>query len=279
MMRSRKLSEFSVLLSVYNGDNPDYLSSSLESVCELQTAPPTEIILVCDGPLTKALDRIIEYWVKNSAVPIEVIRLKSNQGLAHALNEGLSFVNYELVARMDSDDVSLPDRFEKQISYMDENTSIGVVSCSVNEIDPVSEKVNSVRRLPLDHESIFQMAKSRNPISHPAVVFRKSIVLSHGGYPLFRKSQDYALWSLLLMKGVLFANLPDSLVNMRAGSDLFVRRGTSYLLYEIKIILYQRRIGLINWGGALKNMVIRAVFRCSPRYVQSVLYRLLRVQN
>src|SRR5690606_26639930 len=131
------------------------------------------------------------------------------------LNEGLKWCRHDWVARMDSDDIALPERFATQAAFLAEHADVDVLGACIEERDLSMTQVLSRREVPCTHAEISRFAKRRSPISHPVVVFRKSAVLTVGGYPLFQRAQDYALWSLLLVRGYRFANQVECLLWMR----------------------------------------------------------------
>lgn len=266
---------FSVLLSVYNKEKAEYFTRAMRSIWDDQTLKPDEIVLVKDGPLNAALNAAIEKFQIQSGDVLKVVSLEKNMGLGAALNEGLKHCSYELVARMDTDDISLPDRFEKQVKFMKDNPEIAVSSAWIEEFDEKDNTV-AIRKVPVGHEEIRKYAKSRNPISHPVTIFRKKPILAVGGYPVRRKSQDYALWSLLLVNDYKFANIPDILLRMRTNSEFLNRRGYSYLRSEISLMRTQVKIGLYNWPVFLRNLMIRSVVRLSPAFIKGLFYRYAR---
>lgn len=264
---------FSVLMSVYSEDEPAYLSAALQSLVS-QTLPADEIVLVQDGPITPQLASVIEAYARR--LTLCIIALPENFGLAHALNEGLRQCAHDWVARMDSDDIALPERFEKQIGYILKHPDVDVLGALVEERDEAMSSILSIRRVPLTHQEIRKFAVRRNPISHPVAIFRKSAVLSVGGYPLFPKAQDYALWSIMLMRGFKFANQGQCLLWMRCGRGLMGRRGFNYFVNEAKLLAFQRRIGLLGPVDYWMNMFGRAAVRVAPSNVKTILYRCFR---
>lgn len=188
----------------------------------------------------------------------------------------LKHCKYDLVARMDADDISLANRFEEQVGFLKKNTHIDVLSCYIEEYDESLCQLQGVRCLPLDHKSIMTFSKHRNPISHPAAIFRKEAVLKVGGYPPFRNCQDYALWSKMLVAGCQMANLENVLLRMRLGKGLRQRRGWPYLKEEIKVLRYQLEIGFITKKQFLSNFFIRSAVRLSPTPVKAMLYKFAR---
>ncbi len=259
---------FSVLMSVYHAEQPDYLRQALQSLLD-QTLQASEVVLVEDGPLPSALTAIIEAF--RSPLNISTVRLANNSGLAVALNAGLKHCRHELIARMDSDDISLPRRFEKQIGFMADNPDIAASSAALDEFDEQGV-VFSSRILPLTHEELVRFAKTRSPISHAAAVFRKSALQAVGGYPLFKRSQDVALWSLLIVHGYKLANLPDKLFMVRAGAGFMSRNGLQSFKYEYAVICYQRKIGFLSKFDFLKNTAIRFILAIVPARLKKMLY-------
>ncbi|MDI9738106.1 glycosyltransferase [Stutzerimonas stutzeri] len=266
---------FSVLISVYCKENPDNFDGALRSIWTVQTLKPEQIVLVKDGPLTPELDRVVSDWKLKLGQKLTVVLLERNMGLAAALNEGLKYCNNELVARMDTDDLALPDRFEKQVNFMLSNPDVAVSSGHVEEWDEGFSVKISERRLPLDHASIVEFAKKRSPISHPAVIFRKTAVLDVGGYPSIYP-EDYPLWGTMMAKGYKFANLPDVLLKMRVGNALVERRGKEFLKGEIKVFEHLYAVGLINKFELMRNIVVRSFVRLSPVWLKKILYKYFR---
>src|SRR5690606_1668208 len=258
----------SVLMSVYRAERPEYLRTALESLVN-QTLPADEVVLVEDGPLPDALHEVIAEF--REPLHIKSVRLPENVGLARALNAGLAECSHELVARMDSDDISLPERFAKQVRFMEHHPDIAASSAALDEFDE-SGRVFSSRVLPLLHDDLVHFARRRSPLSHAVAIFRKSAVLAVGGYPLFKRSQDVALWSLLIVKGYRLANLPDTLFMVRAGAAFMTRNGLRSLGQEFSVIRYQRRIGFLSRRDTLRNLCIRFIVAVVPPRLKQQLY-------
>lgn len=263
----------SVLMSVYSKECPAYLDQALKSL-SVQSILPSEVVLVEDGSISNELTDVIERY--RSALPIKSVRMAGNCGLAMALNEGLKYCENELVARMDSDDISLPERFREQIAFMKSRPDVAVSSAWVDELETDMKSVIDVRRVPIGHEEILRFAKRRNPVNHPVSIFRKSAVLAVGGYPNILKAQDYALWTLMLVKGYRFANIPKVLLQMRTGSSFMMRRGLSYYRQEVSILRLQRECGFLGWGDYFVNLFARAFVRLQPSFIKRLMYRYSR---
>lgn len=270
-----KMENFSVLISVYQKEKPENLDQSLESIWSKQTLKPNEIILVQDGPLNQDLDKVIYKWERIIGENFTTLKLPKNSGLANALNQGLKICSYEIIARMDSDDISLPDRFEKQISHMTKNKDIVVCSGQIEEWDADLKNKIGERKVPLTKDKIISFAKSRSPINHPCAAFRKSILLENHGYPEIYP-EDYALWGILLAKGHEFSNLACTLLKMRAGDSISQRRGFAFLKGEIKVFKLLNQLKFISKFQMYKNIISRTFLRLSPNFVKKLAYKILR---
>ena len=263
---------FSVLMSVYHLECPEYLQACLESIFS-QTAPASEIILVKDGPLTNDLEEIIAGFSVRYP-ELKTVDLPVNVGLGRALNEGLKHCSYELVARMDTDDICKPRRFERQIQAFAENPEIDVCSSWIDEFEKDIRNIESQRRLPERHEQIARYAKSRCPVNHPVVMYRKSRVMEVGGYYGF--PEDSHLWVKLLMNGARFHNLQESLLWFRISKDMFKRRGG--WKYAKDDLLSQWRFhqeGFLSFPEFLKNIMIRGTVRIMPNGIRTWVYKKL----
>lgn len=263
---------FSVLLSVYYKETALHLVQSLDSIY-LQTLLPTEVILVKDGLLTSELEAVIAKYASlyNS---LKIVSLSTNHGLGKALNEGLKHCSYDLVARMDTDDIAKSDRFEKQVAIFRKNHKLDVVSAWIDEFEDNISDIKSVRKLPENHEEILIYAKRRNPVNHPVVMFRRSAVLAAGGYLHFPLFEDYFLWIRMLMNGAKFYNIQESLLYFRFSPDMFKRRGGwEYALNEFHFQCYMWKIGFISFSVFMKNILVRFVARMMPNSLRSVLYK------
>lgn len=265
---------FSVLLSVYNKECPDYLSRSLKSLFE-QGILPNEIVLVKDGPLTKELDALVEEY--QARYPkFKIVPLEKNVGLGKALNEGLKHCSYDIVARMDTDDICKSDRFEKQLAIFKNNPDIDVVSSWIDEFEGDVNNILSTRKLPEIHSEIYEYGKKRCPINHPAVMFKKSAVVTAGGYmhlPLF---EDYYLWVRMLVNGAKFYNIQESLLYFRTSSAMFMRRGgLKYALTEVSFLWKMHEIGYVNLISTIKSILTRFTVRIMPNSIRGFIYKKL----
>lgn len=268
------MKHFSLLMSVYINEQANHLTACFDSIYK-QTVPPTEIILVEDGPLTSALYEAISK--EEERFPqLKRIKLDTNQGLGIALNKGLPRCSYDIIARMDTDDICVPNRFETQLSYLQNHPEIDVIGAWVFEFEESTSKVLGIRSLPEQHKQIYRFGKKRNPMNHPTVMFRKESVLKAGNYlpcPLF---EDYYLWGRMLMKGFRFYNIQQPLLYFRRSPEMIKRRGgLSYAKKEISFLKKLHDTGYISKWNLIRNVSQRYIVRILPDYIRSLIYKYL----
>lgn len=264
--------QFTVLLSVYYKESSSFLIKSLDSVFT-QTICPDEVILVGDGPLGCELNEIVAKYSLNYPA-LKVIPLLTNQGLGKALNEGLKHCSYDIVARMDTDDIAKPERFEKQLAVFKKHPDIDVVGAWIDEFEDDISNVKSVRKLPEFHDGICQFAKRRNPMNHPVVMFRKSAVLAAGGYQHFPLFEDYYLWIRMLMNGAKFYNIQESLLFFRFSPEMFRRRGGwKYAVNEFRFLRMMKDMHFISFFEFIQNILVRFSTRIIPNSLRSFIYK------
>lgn len=226
------LSSYSVLISVYNREKPMYLQTAIDSVF-CQTLPPSEVVLVKDGPLTNELELIISSYKKTL---LKIVALPKNEGLSNALNVGLKYCSNELVARMDTDDICLPERFEKQVRFLQSHPEIDIVGSYAMKIDECGNNLNELLKVPIKHEDILRLMWTC-PMNHPTVMFRKDKILSAGGYnpDAGPRQDDYELWFRCAEKGLHFANLPEPLLHYRFFDDSIKKNSVRVGWYRLKV--------------------------------------------
>ncbi|MDE9444682.1 glycosyltransferase [Xenorhabdus bovienii] len=265
---------FSVLMSLYNGEKPNYLHKCLESLYE-QTMQPDEIIVVFDGSIRIELENIINEW--ESKLPLKIVKIENNVGLGNALNFGLSQCKNNIVARMDTDDICLPNRFEKQITYMDKNPEITILGSNVLEYDETMSKIIGQKSLALSYDEILQLIKKRNPFNHMSVIFKKDAIINSGSYQHHLFMEDYNLWIRIISKGYKVENLPDRLIKVRAGNSMIKRRrGLNYIKSEYKLAKLKINKNIDNKFSAFFIFLLRSSIRILPVSLLSNLYRLVR---
>lgn len=272
--------KFSVLMSVYKNEKPEYLKQSIESIVN-QTLLPNEIVIVKDGLLTKELDQVIDEYQKSYEGLFKVVSFEENRGLGLALRDGVLSCKYDYIARMDSDDISKPDRFEKQIKFLEEHPDVVLLGTWIKEFSKNPQAPDSITKLPCKNEDILKFSKSRNPFRHMTMIFKKQAVLDSGNYRDFLWFEDYDLWVRIIQKGYEVANLPEFLVDVRANGEMFARRGGwKYLKQDLKFQKFLYSDGFINLFQFIKNVVVRSVVRLLPNSVRVWIYKgLLRKSN
>lgn len=268
--------KFSVLLSLYYKESPTCLCESLDSLFA-QTLLPNEIILVKDGPVTPELDGVVGTFVANHP-EMRVVALKENMGLGKALNEGLKYCSYDLVARMDTDDICKLNRFERQVEFMEKHPEVDVVGAWIDEFQQDISNVTSTRKLPETHEDIVRFGQQRNPMNHPVVMFRKKAVEAVGSYQSFYLFEDYYLWVRMLLNGSKFHNIQESLLFFRSSRDVFRRRGGfKYACVETRFQWTLYKSGYIGPTKTCMNVCIHFPIRVIPNTFRCWIYkRLLR---
>lgn len=251
------ISPFSVLMSVYRNDKPEDFLEAVKSVSVKQTLPPDEIVIVVDGPVPESLEKAIIEIEKN--IPsTRILWQKENKGLGQALNIGMKACSNELVARMDADDISVPDRLEKQIAYMKSNPEVTVCGGQISEFIDSPENIVAYRKVPLDPIDCLNYFKDRDPLNHMTVMLRKSAIMKVGNYQPWHLDEDTYLWGRLLKNGYRIANLQDILVNVRVGKEMYARRGGwKYFKSDSKILKWKLDNGFLSHSRFFYNYMAR----------------------
>jgi glycosyltransferase involved in cell wall biosynthesis len=265
---------FSVLLAVYGGDQPDHLDRSIRSVLDEQTLPPNELVVVLDGPLPPKLEAVVADAVQRSPIPVVRVPLQHNQGLGRALDEGLAACAYDVVARQDADDISRPERFERQLPLI--GAGADLVGSGLLEFGEHEDDILGRRTPPTDGADIRSAAHFRDPFNHPTVVYRRAAVQAVGGYENLPLMEDYWLFMRMLENGVRAQNVADALVLYRVGAGAYARRGGRDLLRS-EIDLQRRMLaaGYVTRVQYLRNVVVRGGYRLVPEGLRKVAYKRL----
>lgn len=249
--------KFSVSMCVYEKDNPDWFKTAVGSILN-QTVKPNEIVLVVDGPVTDTLDVVIKEYEKD--IIFKVIRLKENQGHGNARRIGLENCSYDLVALMDSDDISVSNRFEKQLECFKNDSELAIVGGNITEFIETPNNIVGKRVVPESDTEIKAFLKKRCPMNQVTVMFKKKVVDSVGGYIDWYCEEDYYLWIRMFLAGLKFKNIQDELVNVRVGKDMYNRRGgREYFRSEVKLQKYMLDKKIIGIGTYLINVVKRFI--------------------
>lgn len=270
-MASRRSDGFALLLPVYAGDDAEFLRVAFESCVNDQTMPPAEILLVQDGPVTEALAGEIRRIRQISPVPVNHIELAQNKGLGEALNVGLVASSYEIIARMDADDVSFPERFARQWELIEEGFDLVGAGMLEFEYDP--DQPGSVRVPPVGAQRIRDHARTHNPFNHPTVMYRLSALEAVGAYQPFGKMEDYWLWVRLIANGARIENIADPLVKYRVGSGAFERRGGfKEAITEWRLQSRLRKMKFITFTEYMRNVLMKGAYRLLPAGIKRKLF-------
>lgn len=263
--------KFSVLMSVYFKEDPSFLAIALKSIWDDQMLKPDEIVIVKDGPLTEPLDKVVADFAMRA--PVKIVALKENQGLGKALAEGVKNCSYDYIARMDSDDISLPDRFEKQFTFLSEHPEIAICGSAIDEFLTDPSEIISRRVVPTGHDAIMRFLKMRNPFNHMTVVFRKKAILDAGNYQPLAYYEDYWLWARCLAAGQIGANLPESLLHARVGNGMYARRrGWTVVKSSINLDRHLHKIKVLSFFELCRNIFLRTTIQILPVKMVKMIY-------
>lgn len=266
---------FSVITSVYKNDKPEFVRVALDGMLEYQSVKPAEIVLVQDGHVPTELSVLLDEYETKYQEVMHIIRLEKNGGLGNALKLGVENAKYDICARMDSDDICLPDRFEKQLAYLEEHPDCDIVGGQMTEFIDSPDNIVGRREVPLTNEEIYEFMKSRCALNHVTVMFRKKAVLKAGNYQDWFWNEDYYLWVRMMMAGCKFANIPDVAVNVRSGADQYARRGgKKYFDSEIGIKKLMLEKGMITRKEYIINYIQRFIIQLIlPNSVRGWVFR------
>lgn len=267
------MNKFSVCMSVYKNDNTTDFSEAVLSIYN-QTCPPDEIVLVIDGPVSEEMYNTIDALKEKTGI-MNVIQLEQNMGHAIARQTGLEAAKNELCAVMDADDISVPDRFEKQLKAFKEHPEVSVVGGLINEFIHKPDNVVGTRIVPEHDADIKEYLKSRCPMNLVTVMLKKNDVMKVGGYQDWYCEEDYYLWIRLALGGYKFYNIQDNLVNVRVGEEMYQRRGgKKYFKSEARLQKYMHDHKLISWPKYIYNVAIRwAVQVAMPNSVRGWVFQ------
>lgn len=284
--------KFSVIMSIYKSDQPELVRVALDSLLQ-QTLLPNEIVIVADGPVPAELEQEIEsfkfrvsklrttpnpsFAKGGDLVPedgkesletrnqkpetiVTYLPQEKNGGLGEAMRIAAEAAKYDYLARMDSDDICLPDRFEKQMKCFEEDPELSLVGGMITEFDGEPENIIAKRILPLEDAEIKKMMRGRCAVNHVTVIFKKADLMKSGNYQPFWKQEDHYLWARMMEHGCKFRNIPDVVVNVRSGKDQIARRGgLRFYKSVVRVFWYMYRHGLISFGYFLYICTVRGI--------------------
>ena len=257
--------EYSVLMSIYIKDKAEYVDCAIKSMLN-QTHKPEQYVIVEDGEISYDVQQVLNNYSKNYPDLFTRVKLKNNKGLASALNEGLTYCRNELVARMDSDDISLPDRCEKEVKLFEKNNRLIICGTNIDEFYENIDNITTSRIVPEKYDDILKFSKKRMPFNHPTVMYRKSFVLEFGGYdPKLRRKEDFDLFSKMLVGGCYVQNISESLLYYRADEGNYMRRKSFYTLKNA-FLVYTRHL---KRGGC---NIIDYIILCGGEFRENLLF-------
>jgi glycosyltransferase involved in cell wall biosynthesis len=262
---------FALLVSVYDGDRPDHIRRAMRSAVDDQTVRPDQVIIVRDGPVRDELARCLDELQRASPVPVTFVPLPRNAGLGPALDRGLAASWFDVVARMDADDVAMPHRFEVELPLI---ADADIVGAGLLEFVEDTDDIVGRRVPPTGPGQIRRYARMHDPFNHPTVVYRRAAVLAAGGYGDLPLMEDYALFARMLQGGARAVNVAEPLVYYRVGTKAFKRRGgTGLLRSELRLQRDFLGRGFISRPEYVRNVIVRGGYRLIPWWLRRAVYR------
>lgn len=264
---------FSVLSSIYHKEDPLHFNACMESIWDNQTLKPTEIILIEDGPLTPELDKVIAQWQEKLGKILRIKKLEKNVGTGKAKNIGLQECTYDIVCIVDTDDIYVAERFEKQIEFLKHNPEISIIGGQILEFVEDIHRPTGMRKVPLSNEDLKNYAKKQSPFNNMTITYRKSHILEVGGYQHHLWMEDYNLFLRVIAKGYKIQNLGDVLVYARIDNGMHGRRkGFQYIKSEKQLLDLKKQLKLQNPVYANMLFLIRSAFRLLPANMLGKIY-------
>ena len=265
------MDKFSVSICVYGGDNSTHFDLAMQSTFN-QTLVPDEVVLVVDGPVGDDINDVIS---KYKSEILKVIRLEKNVGHGNARRIGLENCSYDLVALMDADDICVNDRFKKQIDAFSQNPDISIVGGQINEFIDNTQNIVGKRTVPLLDKDIKEYMKKRCPMNQVTVMFKKNDVQSVGGYIDWYCEEDYYLWTRMALANLKFFNVPDVLVDVRVGDEMYQRRGgIKYFISEAKLQKFMLDKKIIGLSRYIVNVTQRLILQVlMPNKLRGIIFK------
>lgn len=268
------MQKYSVLMSLYRNENPEYLKLSLDSIVA-QTVKPDEIVLVEDGELTSELYSVVDGFKKKYPDIMHIVKNEKNLGLGPSLQKGVTICRNEMIARMDTDDIAIKDRCEKQLDFFENNKDVAILGGQIEEFIKNVDNITGKRIVPTKDFELKNFMKKRCPFNHVTVMFKKSDILSVGNYQAWFCNEDYHLWIRLADANKKFSNLSDVLVCVRIGEEMYARRGgMRYFQSELGIqnLLFKKKyIGILRYLVNVSERFIVQVLM--PNKIRALLYK------
>lgn len=259
MIAKNKNAEFSVLISLYIHEKAEYFDACMKSILN-QTVAPNEIVIVKDGPVSEEVEKVIEKYVSVQPGLYRIVSYDQNRGLGYALAKGIEACSYELIARMDADDLARRDRFEKQLKEFEKDPALDICGSDINEFEKDPGIIVAKRKVPSKDEDIKEYQKTRDAFNHVSVMYKKSAILKAGNYQTCPLMEDTYLWVRMIQKGAKCKNIKEPLVYVRIGKDMYKRRGG--FRYFLKYREGRKMVRKTNYIGAKDYYYTLAVQLC-----------------
>jgi glycosyltransferase involved in cell wall biosynthesis len=261
--------KFSVVIPVHFAINELQLKESFDSVAINQLLLPSELIIVVDGTIQPSRLEFINLYASQLSMPLKLFFTgPSPKGPGYTRNLGVQNAIFEMVAFMDSDDVSLPDRFLKQIPLLNESC-YDLIGGQIEELDETLTKSISIRSVPLNNQDIYNEFKIRNPINNVTVVIKRDIFLELGGYPELFFGEDYVLWLKMAERNCKMINIDSVLVKVRTGEGFLSRRfGSDYFKKNLQLSYYLMKFKTVGLRYSLLRMLKFIFLYTLPKNLQ-----------
>lgn len=264
---------FSVLCSIYHKENPSHFHECMQSIWDNQTLKPTEIVLIEDGPLTPQLDQVIQQWQVKLGDVLRVTKLAQNVGTGKAKNIGLQQCSYEIVCIVDTDDISVSNRFERQVEFLNTKTDVVIVGGQIIEFTEDTDNPSGMRKVPLQHDVLYHFAQRQSPFNNMTIAYRRSKILEVGGYYHHLWMEDYNLFLRVIAHGCKIENLEEVLVYARIDNGMHARRkGIEYIKSEKQLLDLKKQLKLQSPVHANILFLIRSAFRLLPSGILGMVY-------
>ena len=267
------MEKYSIAMSVYIKENPEWFKIAIESMLN-QSVKPSDFVIVKDGPLTPELEKVINDYVEKYPDLFNIVSFEKNQGLGLALRAAIEACKYELIARMDSDDYSVPNRIEKELKVLEEHPELSMVGSNVTEFIDNFDNVISICQMPEKNDDIVTFSKKRNPMRHPTLLYKKSAVLKAGNYKDYHLCEDYDIVVRLIRSGCKAYNIQENLVYMRTSEDFYKRRGGLKYLKSVK--KFKREMldtGYITRMQYYKTVIPHIIVCLMPNFLRGFVYK------
>lgn len=273
-MTLKKLS-CSVLMCVYRGDKANFFREAVDSILN-QTVKPDEVVIVVDGPVGGRMTKVLSE-VKQKYKQVKVIQLPKNVGVGPASNEGLKRCRNELIAKMDADDIAVPERLELQLTEFLKDAKLTLLGGQLAEFSGHKENIVSYRRVPTSGAEIRKFARKRSPFNNQTVMYKKSDALAVGGYPDLNRAEDYYLYSKLIAEEYKVKNLSEVLVLFRLDDEAIGRRKTWRHTREIIRARNEiRKLGVSSWFDLIITTMGQLLVFVTPSFFAKWVYGRLR---